>query len=145
MSTAGFHIFDHTVQESNGWIKEIAEYLETPNRQVAYHALRGVLFALRDRLTVDEAFNLAAQLPLVIRGLFFEGYKVTGRPQKYHAEEFLARVENELGAAGGASPERATRAVLLVLHNHIAEGELFDIFDELPKDIRRLWPDFFSS
>jgi uncharacterized protein (DUF2267 family) len=35
--------------------------------------------------------------------------------------------------------------VLLVLHNHIAEGELFDIFDELPKDIRRLWPDFFSS
>lgn len=143
MSTAGFHSFDHTVQESNIWIKEIAEYLDMPNRQVAYHALRGVLFALRDRLTVDEAFNLAAQLPLLIRGLFFEGYKAAGRPQKYHAEEFLARVERELQNTSGVTPERATRAVLLVMHHHISEGELSDLFDELPKDIRQLWPDFF--
>jgi uncharacterized protein (DUF2267 family) len=96
-------------------------------------------------LTVEETFNLAAQLPLLIRGLFFEGYKPAGRPQKYHADEFLARVEREMQARGGATPERATRAVLLVLHQHIAEGELFDMFDELPKDIRRLWPDFFAA
>ena len=145
MSTPGFHIFDHTVQETNTWLKEIAEYLEAPNRQVAYHALRGVLFALRDRLTVEETFNLAAQLPLLIRGLFFEGYKPAGRPQKYHAAEFLARVEREVQTVGGATPERATRAVLLVMYQHIAEGELLDIFDELPKDLRRLWPDFFPG
>jgi uncharacterized protein (DUF2267 family) len=141
MSTSGMRGFDHTIQETNAWLHEIAEYMGNPNKHLAYHALRGVLFTLRDRLTVDEAFNLAAQLPMLIRGLFFEGYKVTGRPQKYHAEEFLARVEKELRAAGGANPERATRAVLSVLHAHVAEGEILDIFEELPKDIRRLWPD----
>jgi uncharacterized protein (DUF2267 family) len=141
MSTTGFRGFDHTVQETNLWINQIAELMGNPNRQLAYHALRGVLFALRDRLTVDEVFNLAAQLPMLIRGLFFEGYKAAGRPIKYHADEFLARIEQELRMAGGANPERAARAVLTVLHQAIGEGEMRDVIDELPKDIRRLWPD----
>jgi uncharacterized protein (DUF2267 family) len=133
--------FDHTIHETNTWMNEIRQHLGNPDKQLAYHALRGVLFALRDRLTVDEAFNLAAQLPMLIRGLFFEAYKPAGRPQKYHAEEFLARVEKELQLAGRASPERATRAVLSVLQAHVAEGEIQDIIEGLPKDIRRLWPD----
>jgi uncharacterized protein (DUF2267 family) len=137
--------FDHTIQETNTWLNEIIEHMGNPDKQLAYHALRGVLFALRDRLTVDEAFNLAAQLPMLVRGLFFEGYKAAGRPQKYHAEEFLARVEQELQVAGRANPERATRAVLSVLQAHIAQGEIEDIIDGLPKDIRRLWPDTQSA
>jgi uncharacterized protein (DUF2267 family) len=68
-----------------------------------------------------------------------------GRPQKYHAEEFLARVEQELQVAGRANPERATRAVLSVLQAHIAQGEIEDIIEGLPKDIRRLWPDTQSA
>ena len=141
MSTNGFRGCEHSIQETNRWLNQIAEYMGNPNHQLAYHALRGVLFALRDRLTVDEAFNLAAQLPLLIRGIFFEGYKVTGRPIKYHADEFLARIEKGLRTVGGANPERAARAVLTVLQQHIGEGEIQDIIDELPKDIRRLWPD----
>jgi uncharacterized protein (DUF2267 family) len=31
-----------------------------------------VLHALRDRLTVEEASDLAAQLPMLIRGLYYE-------------------------------------------------------------------------
>ncbi|HMN28831.1 MAG TPA: DUF2267 domain-containing protein, partial [Caldilineaceae bacterium] len=95
MSTARFHNFDHSLQEAHAWLNDIAEQMGNPNRQLAYHALRGVLFALRDRLTVEEVFDLSAQLPLLIRGLFFEGYQVNGKPQKYHADEFLARVEHE--------------------------------------------------
>jgi uncharacterized protein (DUF2267 family) len=141
MSTTGFRGFDRTIQETNVWLHEVGEYMGNPNRMVAYHALRGVLFALRDRLTVDEVFNLAAQMPMLLRGLFFEGYQAAGRPIKYHADEFLARVEQELQHAGGASPEKATRAVLTVLEQHVDQGEIRDIIDELPKDIRRLWPD----
>jgi uncharacterized protein (DUF2267 family) len=141
MSKERFHNFDHTLQEAHSWLNAIAEQMGNPNRQLAYHALRGVLFALRDRLTVDEVFDLSAQLPMLIRGLFFEGYQVTGKPQKYHADEFLARVEHEVRSAGGGNAERAVRAVLTVLQNHVAGGEIEEIIDELPKDIRRLWPD----
>lgn len=140
MSTTGLRGFDRTIQETNTWLHEIAERMENPDRHLAYHALRGVLFALRDRITVAEVFNLAAQLPMLIRGVYFEGYKVAGKPEKYHVEEFLARVAHELHKAGPANPEKATRAVFAVLDQHITAGELDDIYLALPKDLRRLWP-----
>lgn len=141
MSANGFRGFDHTVQEINIWLHEIADEMGNPDRRMAYHALRGVLFALRDRLTVEEVFNLAAQLPMLIRGVYFEGYKVAGKPEKYHVEEFMARVSRELHKAGLASPEKATRAVLAVLDRHITAGEMDEVRGELPKDLRRLWAD----
>ena len=114
MSSTGFRGFEHTVQETNGWLHEIADQMGNPHRQMArtrvrHHALRGVLFALRDRLPVDEVFNLAAQLPMLIRGIYFEGYKVTGKPAKFHAEEFLACVHQELQKVGPAKPEKERR------------------------------------
>lgn len=140
MSTTGFRGFDRTIQETNTWLHEIAEKMGNPDRHLAYHALRGVLFALRDRLTVDEVFNLAAQLPMLIRGVYFEGYKVAGKPERYHAEEFLARVSQELHKAGPANPEKATHAVFAVMDRHISVGEIDDVYQALPKDLRRLWP-----
>lgn len=141
MSSTGFRGFDHTLQETNVWLHEIAEQMGNPHRQMAYHALRGVLLTLRDRLTVDEAFNLAAQLPMLVRGIFFEGYKVAGKPEKFHAEEFLARVNHELQKVGPANPEKATRAVFTILNRHITAGEIADIRNELPRDLRELWSD----
>src|SRR5688572_24222974 len=98
MSVTGLRAFDHTVQETNVWLNEIEMLLDNSNRQLAYHCLRGVLFALRDRLPVDQVFNFSSQPPMLIRGIFFERYEVTGRPLKYNATEFLARVEVELDA-----------------------------------------------
>jgi uncharacterized protein (DUF2267 family) len=139
MSVTGLGAFDHTVQETNTWLNEIEVLMDNSNHQLAYHCLRGVLFALRDRLPVDQVFNLSSQLPMLIRGLFFERYAVTGRPLKYDAMEFLARVEAELQAAGGADPQQATWVVLAVMQMHVSEGEIQGILDELPEDIRHLW------
>ncbi|MCB0122035.1 MAG: DUF2267 domain-containing protein, partial [Caldilineaceae bacterium] len=102
MTTTGFRGFDHTLQETHHWLNEIAEEMGNPDRHLAYHALRGVLFALRDRVTVEEVFNLSAQLPMLMRGIYLEGYKVAGKPEKYHVDEFLARVNREISKVGPA-------------------------------------------
>ena len=141
MSSTGFRGFDHTVQETNTWLNEISDVMEHSDRQIAYHALRGVLFTLRDRLTVAEALNLSAQLPMLIRGIYFEGYKASGKPEKFHVDDFLARVSKELRMAGHVNPERATRAVFQVIERHVSAGEIEDIRGGLPRDIRRLWPE----
>src|ERR687886_176925 len=65
MSSTGLEVFDRTVQETNIWLGEIAEDLG-PDRQVAYRVLRAVLHALRDRLTVEQAAHLSAQLPRML-------------------------------------------------------------------------------
>ena len=139
MSQTGLKGFDHTIQETNIWLHEIADIMEHPDRKVAYHALRGVLFALRDRLTVEEALNLSAQLPMLIRGIYFEGYKVSGKPEKFHEDEFMERISKELNKAGYVSPKKATKAVFQVIQRHITPGEIEDIRGVLPRDIRRLW------
>lgn len=131
-----------TVHTTSAWLKRIAEELGHGDKQRAYHALRGVLFAIRDRLPIDEALDLSAQLPTLVRGVFFEGYKATGKPETYRSrDEFLQRVNEELAVVGGANPEAATRAVLTLLNEKVTAGEVEDVRHMLPSSIRGLWPE----
>lgn len=132
--------FEKMVHEANTWIADICAEMGYEDRQVAYHAMRGVLFALRDRLPMHEVFNLAAQLPTVIRGIFFEGYR-GGGPVKYNRDQFIQIVNDEVQMGGGTEPLMAIRAVLAVLGSHISEGEVEHIREVLPGDIRAMWPE----
>jgi len=141
MSTNALPVLDRTLHETHAWLGAVADALGDPRPEMAYHALRGVLFALRDRLPPDEVFDLSAQMPLLIRGVFFEGYRPAGKPDTFGRDAFLERVRHELQAIGGGNPERTTQAVLSVLQAHVATGEIEDVRNELPKDLRALWPD----
>jgi uncharacterized protein (DUF2267 family) len=68
MSATGLEVLDKSVQTTNIWLDEIMEGIG-PDRRLAWHSLRAVLHALRDRLPLDQAAHLGAQLPIVIRGL----------------------------------------------------------------------------
>ena len=139
MPQTGLAQFDTTVQETNQWLQEIMANFH-PDRQIAYHALRGVLHTLRDRLPVAEVMDFAAQLPTLVRGIFFEGYNVSNKPIKYSREEFLERVFEELDMAGGGDPAAATRAVFQVLSDRISEGEVRHVRYALPQEFNNLWP-----
>ena len=141
MPDTSLNVIDRSVHVTNTWLSEISEAMDHPDRQVAYHALRGVLFALRDRMIVEEAVQLAAQLPTFIRGVYFEGYKPADKPLTYrNRDEFLERVEAELQQGRPASPEAAAQAVFSVLSRHVSPGEVEDARQMLPESIRSLWP-----
>jgi uncharacterized protein (DUF2267 family) len=98
------------------------------------------LHALRDRLTIEEVAQFAAQLPMLMRGFYYEGWDPSGKPLKQrHKDEFLARIAQEL-TPNGLDPEQIARAVFQVLANRISEGEIEDVEHVLPEDIRDLWP-----
>jgi uncharacterized protein (DUF2267 family) len=140
MSATGLEVFDQTLQKTNIWLKEIMEHLG-PDRQRAYHALRAVLHTLRDRLTVEEAAHLSAQLPLLIRGIYFEGWHPAHKPTKERAkQEFLEQVAARLKGVEPINPETATRAVLEVLEHNIDQAEAAQVRHMLPKALQELWP-----
>jgi uncharacterized protein (DUF2267 family) len=140
MSMTGLEVFDKTVQTTNVWLKEIGEEIG-PDRQRCYHALRAVLFALRDRLTTEEAGHLASQLPTLVRGIYYEGYRPAGKPERLRSQaEFLGKVAEHLEQIRPLGADEATRAVFAVLARHIAGGEIDEIRKSLPKDIRSLFP-----
>jgi uncharacterized protein (DUF2267 family) len=96
MSATGLEVFDTTIQTTNRWLKEIME-TTGPDRRRAYHVLTAVLHALRDRLTVDEVAHLGAQLPVLVRGRYYDQWHPAGKPERLrHKDEFLTAVAEEL-------------------------------------------------
>jgi uncharacterized protein (DUF2267 family) len=139
MSTTGLDVFDSTIHKTNEWIKDVARELEDDDRRAAYLSLRATLHALRDRLTVEEVAQLGAQMPMLMRGFYYEGWNPSGKPLKVrHRDEFLARVGAELPPLG-PDAERAVRAVFTVLALRISAGEVMDVVHALPADLQALW------
>lgn len=142
MADLGLRIMDRTIHDTNTWLHRVGEKMNHPDRQMAYHALRGVLFAVRDRLTVEEAHHLGAQLPTLIRGIFFESYAPAHKPLQYRdLGPFISTVSAELDGAGGENPEKAARAVFAVMTNELDEGIVTHVRQMLPEAVRKLWPE----
>ncbi len=140
MSTTGHEAFDRTLQTTHLWLNEIGEAVGS-DKQLEYHALRAVLFALRDRLPVEEAFHLSAQLPLLIRGIFWENYRLADTPERYRSrDDFLEKVAQGLPQAELLDPEICARAVLGVLVKHIQPGEIEHVKQAMPEPVRELFP-----
>lgn len=142
MSITGLEVFDTTVQKTNEWLDEIMDELALEDRHTAYAALRGTLHALRDRLPVEETAHLGAQLPMLVRGFYYEGWRPAREPIKMHRDEFLLRVQEQLTrpVALQMDPEAVVRAVFQVLSRKISKGEIEQVEQTLPKDLRYLWP-----
>jgi uncharacterized protein (DUF2267 family) len=90
---------------------------------------------------VEEVAQFGAQLPMLIRGFYYEGWDPTAKPMKLrHKEQFLTRIEQELSGDDGKEAERVARAVFTLLANRVSEGEIEDVKSTLPSEIRELWP-----
>jgi uncharacterized protein (DUF2267 family) len=145
MST-GLDTFDKTVQESNLWLKDIMDRLDTTDRHHAYSSLRAVLHALRDRIGAESAAHLGAQLPMLLRGLYYEGWDPTDKPTKErHEAAFLAHIARELPRAEEGEVERGVLAVLDVLSKHVDRGAAVKIAAMFPQDLRKFWPAFIQE
>lgn len=138
MSDTALNIFDGTLQKTHLWLREIRDELGYGDEHLAYNALRAALHALRDRLTLDEAVQLGAQLPLLVRGIYYDGWTPRGKPEKMHVELFLERIREGFRGEDAPDPQKIARAVFKVLSRRVSEGEVREVVDVLPKDLRQL-------
>jgi len=139
--TTSTELFQATLQKTDEWLSHLMRLLPTDDRQVAYLALRATLHALRDRITIEEIAQLGAQLPMLIRGFYYEGWDPMSKPLKIRRrEEFLDRITSEMAYANDKDPEEVARAVFTLLVQRISDGEIEDVKQILPADIRDLWP-----
>lgn len=133
-------VFDRTIQKSHLWLKELMEDLRTEDQHFAYMALRSALHALRDRLPKEEAMHLASQLPLVIAGVFVDGWRIKDKPEKFDRQEFFDRIREEHRfSQNQVDPQRIARAVFRLLARHVSPGEIKDVVDSFPADLKDLW------
>ncbi len=103
-----------------------------------------VLEELRERITPAEAADVAAQLPTGLKRLWLEGERPQRDVRRTHLHDFLGRVRMRAALPDEAEAERAVRAVFAALQRLLGsptgiEGEAWDVFSQLPKDLKRLW------
>jgi uncharacterized protein (DUF2267 family) len=130
----------HAMQQVQEWLKELRDNGGLASEQEAYAVLRTVLHQLRDRLTIEEAVDLGAQLPVIVRGVYYEGWRPHHVPEKVRSQqEFLDQVTMKL-LPHRLPPEPAVRDVFALLAHHLDPGEIADVIGQLPDEIKELWP-----
>jgi uncharacterized protein (DUF2267 family) len=141
MPATGLEVFDTTVQKTNAWLKELMTVMSWDDRHRAYLAMRSVLHALRDRLTVDEVAQLGAQLPMLMRGFYYEEWDPSHKPEKIrNRRDFLVQISDAFVDDGPSGADEIARGVFRVLESRVSAGEIDDILRILPSELRELWP-----
>lgn len=135
-------LFASTIQKTHLWVNDVMRRLDWDDPHRAFSTLRAVLHTLRDSLSVDEAAALGAQLPLLVRGAYYEGWQPAHMPRRVKLQrDFLDHVAEQLhGYEGLVDIEEATRAVLGTLSDHVSSGEAEHLARILPVDVSLLLP-----
>jgi uncharacterized protein (DUF2267 family) len=142
MSATGLEVFDSTVQETNHWLKLMMGELGSDDRQSSFNALRAALHAIRDRIGADNTVHLGAQLPMLLRGAYYEGWRPATTPtRERHLEDFVDHVAASLPRNDRTNPAEAARACFAVMGRCLDSGELLKLRGILPHEVLNLFPD----
>lgn len=140
MSMTGLEAFDKTLNETNRWLLVVMNELETDNRKLAFAALRATLHALRDRIEVRNAVHLGSQLPMLLRGVYYEGWHLPEGSPRRHAESFIDHVASALRRSTDLDPVKASKASFAALTQCIEDQEVKKLMSVTPVDTWLLWP-----
>jgi uncharacterized protein (DUF2267 family) len=139
--TQHIRLFDISTEEAYSWIRDILKETGWDDRHYALQALRGVLHALRDELTVDQSAHLSAQLPTLVRGIYFEGWDPSRAPASDRTQAaFIDRIRPYFTGYGERIDFTKMALDVLRVLEHRVPGPMDKIRDTLPKALRGLWP-----
>ena len=127
-------------QATEDWVDDLMRRLGWRDRERVYLALLAALHALRDVLARDEAIFLGAQLPALLRGLYYEGWHPGTRPATKSRNTFLERIHDGLHRDPGIDAEQVARCLFSVLAARLPAAELEDAKAATPRDLHNLWP-----
>jgi uncharacterized protein (DUF2267 family) len=133
-------VFNKTLEKSDQWLSDLMTIAALEDKEQAYIILRTVLHSLRDRVLADEAVNFASQLPMLLRGMYYEGWKISRTPTLERSQkEFMAHIAGELEKHAPIlemTAEEAMSAVINLLKKKISQGEIEDMQAMLPASLK---------
>ena len=117
------------------WVNGVARQFDTDDREFAYGVLRAWLHTLRDRLTVAAAAHFAAQLPDLIRGVFYAGWDPDAVPVKFDADAYSSRFAHEANISV-QDVDKAAAAVTAAVMEFLPAALIEKVLEQLPNEIR---------
>ncbi len=128
------------VNATEEWIDDLLRRLGWTDRERVYLVLLASLHALRDAVARDEAVYIGAQLPPLLRGLYYEGWHPSARSTARSRAAFLERVHDGVHRDPGIDAEEVARAVFALLAARLPAAEVEAARAATPKQLHNLWP-----
>lgn len=139
--TRTIHVFERTMHEAHEWVNDLSGRTGWTSERDVLRLLRTVLTKIRDHLLVNEMAQFSAQLPLILRGMFYEGWQPKLTPvHERHADAFMASIDEMVKDVIDYRGEADVKAVFALLNARISRGEIADIRACLPTELRNMWP-----
>jgi uncharacterized protein (DUF2267 family) len=134
-------VLDSSMQKTQEWLNQVEDELGFDNEHAAYAALRATLHAIRERLPVELVAHFGAELPLLIRGIYYDGWHPSAaRLKEAHSVAFSEAMRRELqGHNELQHVDDVARAVLRVLDQRLEPGQIGNVIAAMPEEARRLW------
>ena len=146
--------FEKYATKGNEVLYHLDRELGSRGIEHAGRVLRSVLHALRNRITPQESVQFMSQLPMALKALYVDGWKMsTLHKSVRNIDELADEVIMESGRtawrdfSNKAEVLLAIRAVMKVLSAFVAPGEFSDLASILPAGLRtevRSWGDLRS-
>jgi uncharacterized protein (DUF2267 family) len=136
--------FSHAVHTANIWLADVSKALDSEDRHHTQRVLRAWLHIMRDRLSVESAAKFAAQLPELLRGIYYSGWEPHRAPITYRADQFVHRFAAEAGIPVAQAGTTAA-AVTSALGKHLSGGQLSEALAEFPADLRAILTDGYAA
>lgn len=138
MNLMNIATFARSQEKTQEWLEKTQHQIQLKNEEEAYVVLRAVLHALRDRLTVNQVIDFGAQLPLLLAGVYYDGWTAREKPTKIKSsQDFISKIAKDLPQ--NVNPQNATVGVFNIIKEKVTPGEVKNIKAELPDEIESLW------
>lgn len=139
--------FNQYASEGNAFMKQYAKEMNLgDNRDKAGRILTSILHALRDIITTEESLQFIAQLPMFVKAVYVNGWTIRKKKVKArNMTEFIDLVRKHDGPAAindfeysEEVAEGYIQATFVFLRKYVSMGEMEDIRDGLPKDLKSM-------
>ena len=131
---------DQAVQPAREWIDDLTQRLGWRDHEKAYRAFVAAAHALRDSLPAHEAAFLGDYLPILLRGAYYEGWRLPKFSSFKTQDAFLERVRGVMHHDPGVDAEQVAKAVLAQIAERLPAAEIEDLKAVTPKALRAFWP-----
>ena len=132
--------FEQATYTAEEWLDDLMARLGWHDRQRTYVALAAALHALRDALPQEAAIDVGNQLPVLVRGLYYDGWHPRGRRAAHTRPDFLERIHDGVHRDPAIDADAVARGVLALRVARLPAGEIEDAKAATPHDLHNLWP-----
>lgn len=139
--------FDKYVHDANEYFKYLATKLGHPDEQNRVVFIwRAVMHTIRDRIHISESIDLISPLPMILKGMYVEGWKYHDKPL-YDFETLeqmktqVKALQNKYGEARfdwSKPTDEIISITLESLEKYVPAEQMEQIRNQLPDDIKEV-------